>query len=389
MAAQMRLFPQQRPRKTPSRQELLALVPRVHPKCKPVWDGMSQDDQIALAGYFLPRRSEKEFIEPTRPKVVKWYCPFASQCNFPSGHRYCINVYVGCSHNCRYCYAAAYEPEKAATKRDFRRGIDRDMAELNAFDVPPAPVHLSNSVDAFQPLERSAGHARYALEQILAYRNRFTTVTVLTKNPTLPIEMGYLDLFKELMALPRHHPLRADFHAQDAPAFQVHVSLAFWNDESRAAYDPDAPTVDERREGILRLREAGIPLVLRIDPLFPRSPLPTHPSQTLQDFGLVEAQTIEDLENLVQFARRAGVRHVVYSALKIVQPRRRKLDDTMKAMQRVYKALAAPEKPDWHGGSWRLPRALANKYILRDFLKVCRREGVKAKFCAEDLVETP
>jgi len=349
---------------------------------------MSEDDQVALAGYFLPRRSEKEFIEPTRPKLVKWYCPFASQCQFASGHRYCINVYVGCSHNCRYCYAAAYEPDEAGTKRDFQRGIDRDMAELEAFDVPPAPVHLSNSVDAFQPLERSTGHTRYALEQILAHRHRFTTVTMLTKNPMLPIELGYVDLFKELTALPRNHSKRAELDAQNAPAFQVHVSLAFWNDESRAAYDPDAPTVDQRREGVLRLRDAGIPLVLRIDPLFPRSPLATNPNQTLRDFGLVEAQTIEDLKNLVQLARHVGVRHVVYSALKIVQPRRRKLDDTMKAMKSVYKAIAAPEKLDWHGGSWRLPRAIASEYVLREFLQICRREGVKARFCAQDLVET-
>ena len=190
----------------PSRRDLQALVPRVHPKYKPVWDGMSEDDQVALAGYFLPRRSKKEFIEPVRPNVVKWYCPFASQCQFPSGHRYCVNVYVGCAHNCRYCYAAAYEPEKASTKRDFQRGIQRDMAELEAFDVPSAPVHLSNSTDPFQPLERKASHTRYALEQILAHRQRFTTVTILTKNPSLPIEMGYLDLFRELMTLPRNHP---------------------------------------------------------------------------------------------------------------------------------------------------------------------------------------
>jgi len=349
---------------------------------------MSEDDQAALAGYFLPRRSKKEFIEPTRPKVVKWYCPFASQCHFPSGHRYCINVYVGCSHNCQYCYAAAYEPDKAGTKRDFQRGIDRDMEELDAFDVPPAPVHLSNSVDAFQPLERTTGHTRYALEHILAHRQRFTTVTILTKDPMLPIEMGYVDLFRELMAIPKTHPKRAEFDARNASAFQIHVSLAFWNDESRAAYDPDAPSVEQRQEGVRRLREAGIPVVLRIDPLLPRSPLPTSPSKTLRDCGLVEAQTIEDLHNLVQFARRVGVRHVVYSVLKIVQPRGRKLADSMKAMLDVYKTLAAPEKLDWHGGAWRLPRAVADKHVLQDFLRICRREGVTAKFCAQDLVET-
>jgi DNA repair photolyase len=64
--------------------------------------------------------------------------------------------------------------------------------------VPPAPIHLSNSTDPFQPLEAINGHTSYALEQILAHRHRFTSFTILTKNPMFPIRHGYLDLFKEL-----------------------------------------------------------------------------------------------------------------------------------------------------------------------------------------------
>ena len=82
------------------------------------------------------------------------------------------------------------------------------------------------------------------------------------------------------------------------------------------------------------------------------------------------------------------VRHVVYSVLKIVQPRGRKLDDTMKAMRNAYKALAHPKKLDWHGGSWRLPLSLAEEHVIGEFLRICRREGVKAKYCSQDLMET-
>ena len=44
---------------------------------------------------------------------------------------------------------------------------------------------------------------------------------------------------------------------------------------------------------------------------------------------------------LVAFAREVGVRHVVYSAAKIVQSP----SPTMAAMREVYRALCAPEKP--------------------------------------------
>ena len=129
-------------RQPPTNTESLAMVYRIDPKFRPVWTNRPRAEQIALARYFLPHKSRKEVIEPTRPRAVKWYCPFACQSDFSSGHRYCINVYTGCQHNCVYCYAAAYQPEQAASKQNFEKLILKDMDDLNAFDVPPAPIHL-------------------------------------------------------------------------------------------------------------------------------------------------------------------------------------------------------------------------------------------------------
>jgi DNA repair photolyase len=375
--------------KTPSCDDLLALVPRIDPAYKPVWDGKPAEYQAALAGYFLPHRSKKDLVCPTRPKIIKWYCPFASQSRFPSGHRYCINVYVGCGHRCSYCYAAGYEPDKVNRKREFERWIDRDLEDLDRFDVPPAPVHLSNSTDPFQPIEKQTRHTKHALERILSHRRRFTTVTVLTKNPLLPVEQDYIDLFKALNSLPRDHPSHDTFARHRLPAFQIHVSLAFWSEEAGMSYDGDAPSVADRLAGVRTLRDAGIPVVLRIDPLFPRSPLPTRPSKTLQDFGIPEAQTMDDLASLVSFAKGVSVRHVVYNTAKLVPPRGRKLDHTVKGMLRVYQALAAPDKLTWRGGSWRLPEGISRQHIVVPFLDVCKRAGVEAKFCMKDLLETP
>lgn len=73
----------------------LSLAQRVHPKYRPVFEKLSEADQAAVALYFLPHSSKKDVLEVTRPRVVKWYCPFADQREFPSGHghRYFINVY--------------------------------------------------------------------------------------------------------------------------------------------------------------------------------------------------------------------------------------------------------------------------------------------------------
>ncbi|MBN2506796.1 MAG: hypothetical protein JXQ71_08895 [Verrucomicrobia bacterium] len=262
------------------------------------------------------------------------------------------------------------------------------MADLDRFDVPPAPVHLSNSTDPFQPLELRFAHTRCALEGLQAHRRRFTTITVLTKNPRLAARSDYARLLGALGNVGPAHPAAAARTASGAPGAQVEVSLAFWRDDARAFWEPGAPSVAERVEGIRALRAAGIPVVLRIDPLFPQSPLPTQPNRTLADVGLVEAQTPQDLEALVGFARETGVRHVVYSPLKIVLGRRGGLAAPMRNLLAVYRAVSAPGKPMWRGGSWRLPTEVAERWVTGPFLEICRRHGVLAKFCMRNLLET-
>ena len=47
-----------RPRPTDA--ELRGLIARIHPDFKPVWNGLPEDQQLALAAYFLPWGSKKE-----------------------------------------------------------------------------------------------------------------------------------------------------------------------------------------------------------------------------------------------------------------------------------------------------------------------------------------
>ena len=359
---------------------------KINPKYKPVWEQYDEKPRTALSNYFLPHNSNKPMLDPTRPRILKWYCPFAAQEDFPSGHRYCINVYTGCDHKCVYCYASGYEPTKASSKKNFDRLLSKDMEDLENFNVPPAPVHLSNSTDPLQPLEGELCHTKYALEQILAHRNRFTTVTILTKNPVMAVKQDYLELFKKLIPLPKDHPKHKEFTQRRHPGFVVEVSLAFWQETARSVYDPGAPTVKQRIEGIKALHQAGIPLVLRIDPLFPRSPIS---GQAIADFGLPELQTLEDIENLVILAKDMNVLHVVYSPCKIVQPRGRRLSEIMQKMRAMYQAFAAPEKLVWLGSSWRLPQDIADSKIVHPFQEICKRHGVKAKYCKTNLIETP
>lgn len=357
-------------------EEGLALAQRVDPKYAPAWQGKTPPEQAAMALYFLPHGSKKNALCPTRPRVIKWYCPFASQSSFPSGHRYCINVYTGCSHACEYCYAAAYEPPRPDVKRDFARLLEKDLADLERFDVPAAPIHLSNSTDPFQPLEASAGHTRLALQRILSHRQRFTSILILTKAPQLAVELGCIDLFLKLNS--------------SQAGFLIEVSLAFWREDARQVYDPGGPSIQDRIEGVRQLRQARVPVVLRIDPLFPLMEFADQAKATAQyqDFGLPQPQTLEDLEKLVAFGKEMGVHTIVYSPAKIVQPRTRPLSSTMQRMRSLYESVAAPERLVFRGGSWRLPPAVQSE-ITGPLLDLCRRYGVPAKCCRQNLIETP
>ena len=69
----------------------------------------------------------------------------------------------------------------------------KDLDALDEYDVPAAPVHLSNSTDALQSLELEHRHTLFVLEKLAERRHRFTTVTLLTKNPAALMDERYVD----------------------------------------------------------------------------------------------------------------------------------------------------------------------------------------------------
>ena len=365
----------------------LSFASRVHSKYQPVFERMSERDRAALAFYFLPHRSKKPLLEVTRPRVIKWYCPFADQRRFPSGHRYCINVYTGCAHACSYCYATGYITKQAGCKGGFRADLIKDLEALDAYDVPPAPVHVSNSTDPLQPLEEQYHHTLYVLRTLAQWRHRFTAVTLLTKNPALLTREEYVRALHQLNQLPADHPRAGQFRQSGYPALRVECSLAFHNDESRRLLDPAAPSVESRMDAIRFLRERNIPVFVRVDPLFPRDPLPG--GKSMADFDLPDLQSNHDLERLVRFARDVDAGHLVYSVAKITRPRAGTLPPIMEKMKEIYAYLASEQSLVFRGGSWRLPTDVATRLVAEPLLNLCRRYSVEAKPCKANLIATP
>jgi DNA repair photolyase len=361
-------------------------------KYAPAFERLAEDGQLRTALYFLPHTSQKETLSVTRPRVIKWYCPFADQTAFPSGVRYSINVYSGCEHGCRYCYVQGYSAAKitdahAKCKDHFRCHLLKDLADIEKYDVPCTPVHLSNSTDAFGPIEGQYHNSLFVLEKLQEFRRHFSTVTILTKNPAMLLQPAYCDALLALSRLDRTHPRYGYFRDHDLKPLWLEVSLAFWNDKSREILEPGAPSVADRLEAVARLQQSGVPTALRIDPLFPRDPLPN--GRTMRDFDLFDLQSQEDLKHLVSFCGQHKIRKVVWSPLKITIPRTGTLTSWMRQLKRVYEHLTQNRPLDFRGGSWRLPHDVVQSVLLAPLQSLCSESGIELKGCKENLIATP
>jgi hypothetical protein len=225
------------------------------------------------------------------------------------------------------------------------------------------------------------------LERLVEHRNRFTTVTLLTKNPAVLMDDRYVQVLHRLNKLSPDHSRRTLFDAKGYPPLRVECSLAFFNDEHRRLLDPAAPSVESRMKALQFLRKEGLPVFLRIDPLFPRNPLGG--GKTMADFGLPDVQSMRNLEGLVSFSQELAAGHIIYSVAKITRPKRGDLPPIMERMKRVYQHLSAGQPLVFHGGSWRLPDSAAVPLVLKPFLELCRRYSMPAKPCKTNLITTP
>jgi DNA repair photolyase len=224
-----------------------------------LFDGLSKDmaEKWATYLYVFPKDTVKKASLKTRTYAL--YAPQAKRDKFPASIRCCMNTYGGCPHRCKYCYVNNYivNADKPREKEGLLKKGIRDIKDMKELGLSAVPLHISNSTDPLQERLEIETKTTFKLLRVIAdNREQFTTVTILTKNPLLASYEPYLSVLKAIEPC------------------QVEVSLIFNNDETRAFYEPDAPTVQSRLDGIRRLRDAGIKVSLRIDPLMPREPLP-------------------------------------------------------------------------------------------------------------------
>ncbi len=158
-----------------------------------------------------------------------------------------LNVTRGCSHACVYCYCRAYPEAPPRGQLPVYANLpERLETELARMRRPPRAVSLCTASDPFQPFPDVLSVTYRAAELLL---RRGITVTFLTK--------GWVP--EEFIALFARYPE------------QVHARIGLLSLDRRyhRLFEPGSAFPEARLQNIRRLKEAGVAVGVRHDPVIP------------------------------------------------------------------------------------------------------------------------
>ena len=162
---------------------------------------------------------------------------------------YAINPYVGCSHSCRYCYAA-FMKRFTGHKEKWGEFVDVKInaPELLAKEIKKkrmGRVWVSGVCDPYQAAEKRYKLTRRCLE-ILA-ENQWP-VTIQTKSSLVLRDIEILEKFKDI---------------------EVGFSIGTADEKIRKLFEPGASPIKERIHALDVLHSRGIQTFAMIAPLLP------------------------------------------------------------------------------------------------------------------------
>jgi len=158
-----------------------------------------------------------------------------------------LNLYTGCEHKCKYCYAPAISRktiEQAAINVQPRKDILKYLEKQAATLIPTNKrILLSFMNDPYSPIEKKEKITMQALEILGKYGHKST---ILTKNGKLASRD--FDLMKK---------------------YDVHygVTLCWSKDKNRKEWEPKAGTVKERLDSLYLAKSMGIYTWVSLEPV--------------------------------------------------------------------------------------------------------------------------
>ena len=213
---------------------------------------------------------------PTMPEGARAVeCKHALSRSKLPGLDYALNPYVGCGHDCIYCYA----PFLMGKPRERWRtpvGARTNLPRLLDFELRKASgtIGLGTVTDPYQPVEATLKLTRRCLEVI---QRRGERISIHTKSDLVLRDVDILKLL---------------------PEPEVGVTLTTIDETLARTFEPFAPAPSARLNAIRGLVEAGIRTYVLIGPIIP----------TVTD---------SDIEGLVKAISSTGVERVMLDRLRL------------------------------------------------------------------------
>jgi len=158
------------------------------------------------------------------------------------------NLYIGCSHGCKYCFAPRCMHTTNETWKKTVRIRENVLSNLekDAFKLhgDPRTILFSFLSDPYQPIEQTERLTHNALEII---RKNSLRSQILTK--------GDYYLIKE------------DFDLMKENDTQLGITISFIDDEKRKEWEPEAATVESRLKTLREAFNYGIFTWVSLEPV--------------------------------------------------------------------------------------------------------------------------
>jgi len=163
---------------------------------------------------------------------------------------YALNPYVGCSHSCRYCYAA-FMRRFTGHKEKWGEFVDIKVnaSELLAREIKRkrmGRVWVSGVCDPYQASEKRYRLTARCLEILLEHQ---WPVTIQTKSSLVLRDIEILEKFKDI---------------------EVGFSITTADEKIRQIFEPGASPIKERIRALDVLHSKGVPIFVMIAPILPR-----------------------------------------------------------------------------------------------------------------------
>jgi DNA repair photolyase len=164
---------------------------------------------------------------------------------------YAINPYVGCSHSCRYCYAA-FMRRFTGHKEKWGEFVDVkvNVPDLLAIEIKKkrmGRVWVSGVCDPYQAAEKKYKLTARCLEILLEHQ---WPVTIQTKSSLVLRDIEILEKFRDI---------------------EVGFSITTADEKIREIFEPGASPIKERIRALDVLHSRGIQTFVMIAPILPRS----------------------------------------------------------------------------------------------------------------------